>query len=160
MTQPVKIEELPYRDNVASIVFKGNKFLLVQLKGWPDNFWKFPQGGMLEGETEEATVTRELLEELGSKNFKIIGKSVQTNKYEWPLDSIEKAGFRWRGQFQRFFLVEFLGEDKEILLDRVELQNFQWVTKDKILTMIDHDHPLFVNYRKVIEKVLTEFDKI
>lgn len=160
MTLPVKIEELPYRDNVAGIVFKGDKFLLVQLKGWPENFWKFPQGGMHENEAEEAAVKRELFEELGVKNFKIIGKSVHTNKYDWPLDSIEKAGFRWRGQFQRFFLVEFLGEEKDIIPDKVELQDYQWVAKDKISVMIDHNHPLFTNYKKVIEEVLTEFSKI
>jgi 8-oxo-dGTP pyrophosphatase MutT (NUDIX family) len=39
---------LPYRDNVACIVFKGDEFLLVQLHLWEPNWWKFPQGGINE----------------------------------------------------------------------------------------------------------------
>lgn len=151
------IKSLPYRDNVAGIVFKEERFLLVQLKGWPENFWKFPQGGMNEGESEEEAVARELAEELGTGSFKVIAKSNCTNKYDWPLDSIEKAGFRWRGQFQRFFLVEFLGEEDEIEFDKNEIQNFKWVKKEEIFGHIEHDHQLFKNYRKAIEKVLAEF---
>jgi putative (di)nucleoside polyphosphate hydrolase len=155
----IDVVNLPYRDNVASVVFKGNKFLLVQLKGWPENFWKFPQGGMNVGEQEEGAVLRELSEELGTTNFKIIGKSVYTNKYDWPIDSIEKAGFRWKGQFQRFFVVEFLGDESEVNFDRNEIQACKWVKKDEIFGHIDHDHKLFVNYKNTIEKVLSEFEK-
>jgi putative (di)nucleoside polyphosphate hydrolase len=154
------IKNLPYRDNVASVVFKGDKFLLVQLKGWPENFWKFPQGGMNEAETEEIAVARELLEELGTGNFKIIGKSTYTNRYDWPMDSVEKADFRWRGQFQRFFLVEFLGDENEINFDRNEIQSCKWVRGEEIFGHIDHDHKLFVNYKNTIEKVLSEFEKL
>ena len=46
-----KIQNLPYRDNVCCIVFKGKRFLLVQNLGFKDNWWKFPQGGIEKNET-------------------------------------------------------------------------------------------------------------
>ena len=36
---------LPYRKNVSCILFKDDKYLLVQLADWEENWWKFPQGG-------------------------------------------------------------------------------------------------------------------
>jgi len=153
------IRSLPYRKNVASIVFKKDLFLLVQLKGWPENFWKFPQGGIEEEEPEEKAVLRELKEELGAENFKIIAKSITTNQYDWPLDSVKKAGYRWRGQIQRFFLVEFLGEESEIKINKNEVQAFKWVSREELFGQIDHNNMLFANYKTIIEKVLKEFEK-
>lgn len=153
----VNFKDLPYRNNVASIVFKKKHFLLVQLVDWPDNFWKFPQGGVHEGETEEEAVCRELIEELGIGNFKIMGKSSYTNRYDWPADSIEKAGFKWKGQLQKFYLVEFSGENSEIRINKKEIQRWKWLNKEELFSHIDHDHKLFVNYRNVIAKVLAEF---
>ncbi len=152
------IDCLPYRNNAAAITFntKG-QFLLVQLLGWPADFWKFPQGGVHEGESEEEAILRELSEELGIRDFKIIAKSRHTNRYDWDNDSIRKAGFKWRGQFQKFFLVEISGICNEIKIDEKEIQNWRWVDREHIFESIDHDHKLFENYRNVIESVLDEF---
>lgn len=59
----INVNKLPYRDNISCIVFKDDMFLLVQLNDWPKDFWKFPQGGIEQGETEEEAVIRELIEE-------------------------------------------------------------------------------------------------
>lgn len=159
MTQE-KIEHLPYRNNVSCIVFREKRFLLVQLTGWPDNWWKFPQGGIEEGELEETAVQRELLEELGNKNFRIVGISAHTNRYNWSADYVEKADYRWRGQIQKFCLVKYLGEDEEIKINRDEVQQFKWVELKNLFADIDHDHPLFANYKNTIEKVLEDFNLI
>lgn len=155
-----KFEHLPYRNNVSCIVLKEKRFLLVQLAGWPDNWWKFPQGGIKEGELEETAVERELMEELGNKNFRIIGVSNHTNRYDWSDDSVKKAGYKWRGQIQKFFLVEYLGSDEEIKINRKEIQQFKWVELKDLFANIDHDHPLFANYKNTIEKVLEDFNLI
>lgn len=46
----LKVANLPYRNNVSCIVFRGDKFLVVQLNDWPENWWKFPQGGIEQDE--------------------------------------------------------------------------------------------------------------
>lgn len=55
--------------------------MLVQLKDWKENWWKFPQGGVDEGETEEEAIKRELFEELNITSFKIIRKTAFINRY-------------------------------------------------------------------------------
>ena len=146
-------KKLPYRDNVGAIVFKGNKYLLIQMIDWPDNFWKFPQGGVHGGETKKEALVRELKEELGSDKFKIIKQFNLKHQYDWDKESVKLTKFRWRGQKQTFFLVEFLGD--EIKINKNELKNYCLVTKNEVLKLIDiNNHPLFKGYRKFIGKML------
>lgn len=154
---PRDLSKLPYRDNVSCVVFKGNRFLLVQLLGWSNSWWKFPQGGIHEKESEEDTVRRELLEEVGIKNFKIIGKSSHTNKYDWSDASLKQIDYRWRGQFQRFFLVEYLGAEEEIKINKKELRQCRWMELENLFVSIDHKDRDFTNYKNSIKKVLSEF---
>lgn len=154
------ISFLPYRNNVSCVVFRGEMYLLVQKVGWPKNFWKFPQGGIEEDESNEEAVKRELAEELGTNKYKIAGVSRYLNKYDWSEDSVKLAGFRWRGQIQKFYLVEYLGSDEDIKLDKKEHQNYKWVNIEELLKSIDHDHKDFTNYKDSIEKVLKEFEKL
>ena len=65
-------KNLPYRKNVSALIFKDDKYLLVEMMGFPENYWKMPQGGVKGGETKRKALLRELKEELGSDNFKII----------------------------------------------------------------------------------------
>lgn len=152
------ISRLPYRKNVSCIVFKENKFLVVQLNDWLENWWKFPQGGIEKDETEEEAAKRELFEELGTNKFKFHGKSKYTNQYDWPDLTIEETGFRWRGQFQKFFLVEFLGDDSDINIDPEEVRKYKWVGRHELFDHIYHDDKIFANYKNVVGKILREFD--
>lgn len=146
-------KSLPHRDNVSALVFKDNKYLLLQLIDWPDNFWKLPQGGVHEGEKKKEALIRELSEELGTDKFKIIKQFPFSHQYDWDKESVKLAGFHWRGQKQTFFLVEFLGDKIEI--DRSEIKNYCWVTREELLKKIDiKKHPLFKGYKKLVEKLL------
>ena len=151
------IDNLPYRNNVSLVIFQNNNFLIIQKVGWPDNWWKFPQGGVEDGETEEMAVHREFLEELGNENFKVIAKSSFINKYDWSTDSIKKAGYKWRGQTQRFFLLEYLGNDKEIVIDKNEILQYKWVDLKDLFNEIDNNSKDFVNYKDSVKKALLEF---
>jgi len=156
----IKISQLPYRNSVSCIVFKGSKYLLVQQVGWPDIFWKFPQGGVEDGEHNEETIKRELYEELGIEKYRIVGSSKHLNQYDWSPDSVKLAGFRWRGQTQKFYLIEYLGKDEDIRLDKKEHQNYKWVGREELFESIDHDHKNFTNYKNSIERVLNEFGRL
>ena len=89
--------------------------------------WQLPQGGVEEELSEEENVLKELNEELGvdRDKFKIARKLRATNEYEWetPPKHFEK---KWRGQVQSFWLVEFLGADSDIVLDRFEPEFMNW----------------------------------
>jgi putative (di)nucleoside polyphosphate hydrolase len=154
------INNLPYRNNVCCVVFSGKEFLLLQDKGWPINWWKFPQGGINTDETLEQATIRELQEETGSCDFKIIGISKNYNIYDWNDKSVRLAGYRWRGQNQRYILVEYFGEKNNICLDINETQAYKWVTLENLWPSIDHKDRNFTNYKNTIEKVLKEFNFI
>lgn len=156
----IDYQKLPYRDNVSCIVFQGDEGLLVQLNGWYKNFWKFPQGGMAINETEEDTARRELGEEIGTGNIRIVGQSKFTNEYDWDDKSIELAKNRWRGQNQRFIVAEYLGDKKDLTFQAEELQNHNWVKLIELQKYINHDVPMFTGYWNTIKKVLKEFDLV
>lgn len=158
LSGPIDVSNLPYRKNIGCVVFKGDKFLLLHKPDWPENHWKFPQGGIDENESDEDTAKRELLEELGTDKFKITGKSKNVRQYDWSDDAVEKAGYRWKGQNQKFFLVEFLGKDSDIKPDPKEIEKFKWVTKKELLSIINIDHKNFTGYRDAIERILEEFE--
>jgi len=152
MNKIESFKRLPYRKNVSALIFKGDEYLLVEMMGPPDNYWKMPQGGVKDGETKRKALLRELKEELGSDNFKIIKQFPFKHQYDWDEQSIKLAGYNWRGQKQSFFLVEFTG--KEIIVDKKELKNYCWVSKEEMLEKINSNHPLYKGYKKLVEKLL------
>jgi putative (di)nucleoside polyphosphate hydrolase len=146
------LRKLPYRKNVGALIFKGDRYLLVEMMGPPDNYWKMPQGGVHNGEKRKEALMRELKEELGSDNFRIIKQFAFKHQYDWDEQSIRHAGYNWRGQKQSFFLVEFIG--KEIIIDKKELKNYCWVSKEEMIKKINGNHPLYKGYKKLVEKLL------
>jgi len=152
--------KLPYRKNVACIVFQGRRFLLVQKPEWPNHCWKFPQGGINEKESEFEAAKREVIEEIGTDKFKIHGLSVHTNQYDWDNPSIKLANFRWRGQKQKFVLVEFLGSNKDLKIDYKEIKAHKWIDFDDLQLHVNHSHPSFTGYWKTLKNVIKEFEKL
>jgi len=144
-----QFKNLPYRKNVGVVFFKGDKYLLVQLS---DGFWKMPQGGIHDGETKKQTLMRELKEELGTDKFKIIKEFPFRHQYNWDEGTLRYTNYRWRGQKQTFFLVEFTGD--KITIDKEELKDYKWLTKNELIKAVDSNHPLLKGYKKLVEKLL------
>jgi putative (di)nucleoside polyphosphate hydrolase len=152
-------ESLPFRKNVCLITYRDGKFLLVNLIYWKEDWWKFPQGGMKVGESEEAAAKREFLEELGTDKIEIVGQSTMTNRYEWSNNFIEKREMKWKGQAQRFLLVRFLGSDEDLKPNQDEVRAFRWATREEVMVYsYDKMHMFFRNYNHVIPKILDEFE--
>jgi len=154
------IKKLPYRDNVSCIIFNKKRELLIsQLKNWSDYFWKFPQGGMKEGESVTETALRELKEELGLEQDKIrvIAQAPIVHRYDWDKESITLANKRWKGQKQFYVLVEFLGNNEDIVIGTNELKDYKWVKQKELRKHIEHKHKLFIGYADTIEKVIRYF---
>jgi len=122
-----------YRKNVAAIVLnKDNKVLVAERSDAPNAF-QFPQGGMNDDESEKKAIIRELIEELGTSNFKIILKSPKTYRYDFPEEIKSVFDNKYDGQEQRYFLIRFTGEDDEINLinSDKEFKSYRWVPFSK-----------------------------
>ena len=147
--------KLPYRQGVIGIIIDDDKnFLLVQMIIYGKDAWRFPGGGLEEGETLENSILRELKEELGINDFEIIKKAKFINQYEWPDHVIEtgfKKGVKYRGQEQTSFLIKFKGKKENIKIQPEEIRKVKWVKHEELKT-----HFIFPNQWEKAEKVLRE----
>ena len=146
---------LPLRSGVGIIVLnKDNKVLVAKRIDNPKNFWQMPQGGIDEGEDFLKAAYRELVEETSIKNVKLIKELDGTITYELPDHLI---GIIWKGKFrgqkQKWFLMRFVGEDKEIDIKtkNPEFLDWKWIDLDMI-TEVVVDFKLHV-YKELKEKV-------
>tara|TARA_B100000945_G_scaffold288989_1_gene261729 strand:- start:19 stop:492 length:474 start_codon:yes stop_codon:yes gene_type:complete len=133
-------KELPLRLGVGVVVLnKENKVFVGKRKDNPVNKWQMPQGGVDNGEDLVGAMKRELSEETGIKNIKILKEIDGWSKYELPdylLGKIWKG--KYRGQKQKWFVVKFLGSDNEINLKtkNPEFIEWQWIDIDSLPSVI------------------------
>ena len=150
-----KYKYLPLRNGVGIIVLnKENKVFVAKRIDNPKNFWQMPQGGIDEGEDFLDAAYRELSEETSIKNVELIKELDGTITYELPdhlLGIIWKG--KYRGQKQKWFLMKFVGEDKEINIKtkNPEFLDWKWIELDKI-TEVVVNFKLHV-YRELKEKI-------
>jgi len=129
--------DLGYREKAAGIVVDdSSNFLIVQLINYDEDDWNFSGGGIEPGENAEAAILRELQEELGTNNFKLVKKSKHSTQYEWSNSVIarrlKEKGSTFRGQNMQYFLVRFKGERENIKPDLSEIRNIKWVNKTEL----------------------------
>ena len=152
----MNLENLPYRKNVAVILFKEGKFLLVNKNEWPEDWWKFVQGGLDEGEGIEEGAIRELKEEVGTDKVEIVGISKHNNNYKW--DNMEhRIKKKAIGQEQKFVIAKFIGDDSDIKVDDEEIRVAKWFSLQEVLDFCANNHNLFGMYNGFIPNILEEF---
>jgi putative (di)nucleoside polyphosphate hydrolase len=129
----------PYRSGIVSVFFHNRKVLVCKRKRSNTDEWQFPQGGLKEGETEEHALFREVLEELGNNEFRVLNKSDSLVRYEFPKDMKEgKLAQKYRGQQHRWFLCEYengMKPDLEQASDD-DFEDLAWVDPMKALEMV------------------------
>ena len=150
-----KLSHLPLRSGVGIIVLnKENKIFVAKRIDNPKNFWQMPQGGVDEGEDFLTAAHRELNEETGIKNIELIREIEGTTTYELPnhlLGIIWKG--KYRGQKQKWFLMRFTGDEKEININtkNPEFLDWKWIEIEK-LTDVVVDFKLHI-YKELKEKI-------
>lgn len=149
-----------YRSGVGMVVINKHKEIFVGKR--IDNnsdIWQMPQGGVDAGETEEEAMFRELKEETGIDQAKIVSRSTGHYYYNLPYHLQKKFwGGKYLGQKQRWYLVEFLGQDNDINIktDSPEFSEWKWVIKDEIATMmVSFKKDLYVDVIKEFNNYLT-----
>ena len=153
-----KFENLPLRDGVGIIVINNdNKIFVAKRIDNPKNYWQMPQGGVDSGENYYQAALRELEEETSIKNIEFVKEIEGYISYELP-DYL--LGIIWKGKFkgqkQKWFIVKFEGEDKEINIKtkHPEFLEWKWISIDKITDKV-------VNFKlEVYSKIKEEVKKI
>ena len=86
------------RSGVGIIILNNNNQVFVgKRKDNPGNKWQMPQGGVDEGESFYSAMKRELFEETGIKNIKILKELEKIYQYELPENLV---GIIWKGKYK------------------------------------------------------------
>ena len=148
-----KFKNLPLRNGVGVIVLNNkNKVFVARRIDNPKNFWQMPQGGVDKGEDFLKAAYRELEEETSIKNVELIKEIEDTITYELPdhlLGIIWKG--KYRGQKQKWFLMRFTGDEKEINIktENPEFLDWKWIEINQITEVV-------VDFKLDVYKVLKE----
>lgn len=135
------IDREGYRKNVGIIICNSKNKLLI-CKRYGENSWQFPQGGIMEDESPEKAMHRELFEEVGlkAKDILILGKTKNWLKYDLPKKYQRKTNNQLcLGQKQIWFLLRLQSSDKYIILNKSkkpEFDDWQWTSLDKPLEFV------------------------
>jgi putative (di)nucleoside polyphosphate hydrolase len=133
-------------------VFVARRADLPNAEGAPGG-WQLPQGGIDANEDPRAAVLRELEEEIGTARAAIIGEHPDWLTYDLPPELVGVAlGGRYCGQRQRWFALQFLGEDKDIRLDldpHPEFDAWRWAELAELPA-------LAVGFKRAIYELLAE----
>ena len=151
--------DLPLRTGVGIIVLnKNNKVFVAKRIDNAKNFWQMPQGGVDEGENFLKAAYRELEEETSIKSVELIKELDGTITYELPERLL---GIIWRGKYkgqkQKWFLMRFLGEEKEIDIKtkNPEFLEWRWIELDQITEfVVDFKLHVYTELKKKVRKII------
>jgi len=131
-----------YRPNVG-IILCNHKNEVFWGKRVREYSWQFPQGGIKHGETPEAAMYRELMEEVGLRpeHVKILGRTRDWLRYDVPNTWIKREWRgTYRGQKQIWFLLRLVGRDSDVSLRASEHPEFDawrwgeyWMPIDSVI---------------------------
>lgn len=118
----------PWRYGVGFIVTNTNRFIWIGKRSGNVTFgWQFPQGGIDDNETPEEALWRELHEELGITNGKILATHPGWLSYEIPPHTL--MGQKYCGQKQKWFLIETHSTDIKL---NEEFSAWQWIDSNQV----------------------------
>ena len=135
-----------------------NEILVAKRLDHPSGYWQMPQGGIDKNENPEKAVWREMMEEIGTNNAKLIKESNQWINYDIPNETLKTLpwGHKYKGQTQKWFAFQFTGTDSDINVgtENPEFSEWKWA---KINTIINNIVPF---KREVYLKILKEFKDV
>ena len=154
-----KYRNLPLRSGVGIIVLnEKNQIFVAKRIDNPKNFWQMPQGGVNDGEDFLTAAYRELEEETSIKNVTLIQEIEGTMIYELPKNLL---GIIWKGKFrgqkQKWFLMRFLGNNKDINIktNNPEFLDWKWVELDEITdAVVDFKLNVYKELKEKVKKII------
>ena len=154
-----KYKNLPLRTGVGVIVLnEQNKVFVARRIDNSKKFWQMPQGGVDPQEDFLTAAYRELKEETSITSVKLIKELDGTTTYELPdnlLGIIWKG--KYRGQKQKWFLMRFTGDEKEINIKtrHPEFLDWKWIDLDQITeVVVNFKLHVYKELKKKVKKLL------
>ena len=154
-----KFKDLPLRIGVGIVVLNdNNKVFVAKRIDNPKDFWQMPQGGVNDGEDFLSAAYRELEEETSIKNVQLIKELENTITYELPKHLL---GIIWRGKFkgqkQKWFIMRYLGDDKDINIKtkKPEFLEWKWIDIDMLTNVVvDFKLHVYEELKRKIKKII------
>ena len=148
-----------YRSCVGMMILNDtNKILVGRRLDHPSGFWQMPQGGIDDDEKPEEAIWREMMEEIGTNNAKLIKSTNQWYKYEIPKETLKTLpwGEKYIGQKQKWFAFRFTGKEEDINVNtnNPEFSEWKWILHN---SLVDNIVPF---KRKLYKNVLSEFENL
>jgi len=135
-----KSKNLPLRLGVGVVLLNSNNKVFVGKRiDNPVNFWQMPQGGVDDNENLLYAANRELKEETGVKSTKLIKEIDNWLTYELPKNLLGKIWKgKYRGQKQKWFIMRFVGDEKEINIKtkNAEFKEWKWIDANQLLNVV------------------------
>ena len=134
--------DLHYRPCVGLMVLNEKKNIFTgQRLDFVSTAWQMPQGGINDGEEDLLAAFRELLEEtsITESNIELLAVSNDWFSYDLPEELVPQLwGGAYRGQKQKWFLMNFIGTDNHINLNTEipEFSSWRWSTKQQLIDSI------------------------
>ena len=152
-------KSLPLRLGVGIVVLnRKNEVFVAKRIDNPKNFWQMPQGGVDKGEKFYEAAKRELKEETNIKTIKFIKEIEGFISYLLPN---ELLGIIWKGKYkgqkQKWFIVKFEGEEKEINIKTKypEFLDWKWVNLEKITDeVVDFKLEVYSKIKEEVKKII------
>ena len=152
-------KSLPLRLGVGIVVLnRKNEVFVAKRIDNPKNFWQMPQGGVDKGEKFYEAAKRELKEETNIKTIKFIKEIEGFISYLLPN---ELLGIIWKGKYkgqkQKWFIVKFEGEEKEINIKTKypEFLDWKWVNLEKITDeVVDFKFEVYSKIKEEVKKII------
>lgn len=117
-----------YRKAIAVIVINELGEILICERSERIGAWQLPQGGIDEGEDMLEALKRELFEEIGLTDFKVIFQLPHKIRYDFP------AGFKFenfKGQEHTYFVVQVRADYKfKFDFEPIEFRAAKWVSRE------------------------------
>ena len=149
--------ELPLRIGVGIILLNHQKKVFVGKRiDNPNNYWQMPQGGVDKNENFLEAAKRELMEETSVKSVKLIKEIDGWLTYSLPKSLLGKIwDGKYRGQKQKWFVLEFLGKEDEINIKTniPEFLDWKWIETSKLPKVAVHFK--IDMYKLITEKLVT-----
>ena len=148
--------KLPLRIGVGIILLNNENKVFVgkRIDNQEGNYWQMPQGGIDVNENYLNAAKRELEEETGVKNVKVIKELDNWLTYYLPKNLLGKIWKgKYRGQRQKWFIMKFAGKNNEINVNtkNPEFSDWKWINIED-LTKVAVAFKINV-YKKIKEKL-------
>ena len=152
-------KDLPLRSGVGIVLLnKQNKVFVAKRIDNPKNFWQMPQGGVNQNENLLQAAKRELEEETSIKSVKLVKEINEWLEYELPKNLLGKVlEGKYRGQKQKWFVMKFVGMEKEINVKtkNPEFLDWKWIEFAKLSSIaVDFKVDLYKKLQKELNSLV------